>query len=278
MGLDIIDPRVSIWMSVDPMMEKYAYINPYVYCIENPVNVIDPDGKDIIFILMKTQDGVGGHAGIAISNYVKDKKGNYVSDGTYNYYSFVPTQPLGAANYRDTVKGEVSVSKNVTMEQILYGHPDIADNDKMVTGVIKINTSKAYDDKVKKEFEDKDKAENNYYNLITNNCTTFCSRALTNKDKGQESVKELDGQTRVLYTENKMFTDLAKSKGTEVLLRPGPEVNTTAQKRYNNEVKQKTAHGKENKNMPNMSFNNFKFWCMQTESRESNLCYRYLYK
>ena len=34
------------WMSIDPLCEKYYSISPYVYCNNNPVNCIDPDGRD----------------------------------------------------------------------------------------------------------------------------------------------------------------------------------------------------------------------------------------
>lgn len=33
-------------MSIDPHAEKYYSITPYAYCMNNPVNCIDPDGKD----------------------------------------------------------------------------------------------------------------------------------------------------------------------------------------------------------------------------------------
>ena len=37
---------LSIWLSVDPMSDKYASLSPYVYCADNPVRVVDPDGED----------------------------------------------------------------------------------------------------------------------------------------------------------------------------------------------------------------------------------------
>lgn len=37
-------------MSIDPHCEKYYSISPYVYCMNNPVNAIDPDGKLVLFI------------------------------------------------------------------------------------------------------------------------------------------------------------------------------------------------------------------------------------
>ena len=34
-------------MSIDPLCEKYYSISPYVYCMNNPVRFIDPDGTDV---------------------------------------------------------------------------------------------------------------------------------------------------------------------------------------------------------------------------------------
>ena len=52
-GLDTYDygarqynPADIIWDRMDPLCEKYYHINPYVYCGGNPVNRIDPDGRD----------------------------------------------------------------------------------------------------------------------------------------------------------------------------------------------------------------------------------------
>ena len=35
---------LSIWLSVDPMSDKYPSTSPYVYCRNNPIILIDPDG------------------------------------------------------------------------------------------------------------------------------------------------------------------------------------------------------------------------------------------
>ena len=40
------DPRLSVWLSVDPLAEKYPNVGSYVYCMSNPVIYIDPDGRD----------------------------------------------------------------------------------------------------------------------------------------------------------------------------------------------------------------------------------------
>ena len=41
------NPIVGRWDRMDPLCEKYYSISPYVYCMNNPVNAFDPDGKDV---------------------------------------------------------------------------------------------------------------------------------------------------------------------------------------------------------------------------------------
>ena len=38
-----LDP--SIWLSVDPLSDKYPNLTPYAYCANNPVIFVDPDGR-----------------------------------------------------------------------------------------------------------------------------------------------------------------------------------------------------------------------------------------
>ncbi len=37
---------MSIWLSVDPLASKYPHQSNYVYCSNNPIKLIDPDGRD----------------------------------------------------------------------------------------------------------------------------------------------------------------------------------------------------------------------------------------
>ena len=39
--------RLSIWLSVDPLVDKYPHLSPYAYCADNPVMFIDPDGREV---------------------------------------------------------------------------------------------------------------------------------------------------------------------------------------------------------------------------------------
>ncbi len=46
-GARYLDPTGAMWLSVDPMWEKYAGMSPYNYCMGNPVKMVDPDGRDV---------------------------------------------------------------------------------------------------------------------------------------------------------------------------------------------------------------------------------------
>ncbi|WP_041252042.1 RHS repeat-associated core domain-containing protein [Flavobacterium indicum] len=44
-GARYYNPKFSVWLSTDPLAEKYPDFNPYNYCMQNPINLIDPDGR-----------------------------------------------------------------------------------------------------------------------------------------------------------------------------------------------------------------------------------------
>ena len=86
-GARYYDPRTSIWLSVDPLAEKYPNVNPYVYTIDNPINLIDPNGKAVAKPPMRGT--------IKFNNFVKNvvnanigQKVNWSDkDGSWNYDS-----------------------------------------------------------------------------------------------------------------------------------------------------------------------------------------------
>ena len=65
---------MTMWLSVDPMADKYPGISPYAYCAWNPVKLVDPDGNDWY---QKTYEN--GHTSI---EYCKDEA-SCPTDGRY---------------------------------------------------------------------------------------------------------------------------------------------------------------------------------------------------
>ncbi|MBP7307167.1 MAG: hypothetical protein KA987_13690, partial [Saprospiraceae bacterium] len=56
-GARYYDPRISLWYGVDPLASKYPSISPYAYVANNPINAIDPDGREIIIITGRDSKG-----------------------------------------------------------------------------------------------------------------------------------------------------------------------------------------------------------------------------
>jgi len=55
-GARYYDSGLSIWLSVDPMSDKYPSMSPYNYCANNPVILVDPDGKYFKFAPSVTRE------------------------------------------------------------------------------------------------------------------------------------------------------------------------------------------------------------------------------
>ena len=49
-GARYYDSGLSIWLSVDPMSDKYPSMSPYNYCANNPVILVDPDGREVFLL------------------------------------------------------------------------------------------------------------------------------------------------------------------------------------------------------------------------------------
>ena len=47
-GARYYDPWSAVWAGVDPMWAKYLFVSPFVYCANNPIIYIDPDGRKVM--------------------------------------------------------------------------------------------------------------------------------------------------------------------------------------------------------------------------------------
>ena len=74
-GARYYNSDLSVWLNVDPQASKYPSLSPYVYCADNPIKLVDPNGEaftpetvwDIINVVM----GAASFAGnISSGNYI----------------------------------------------------------------------------------------------------------------------------------------------------------------------------------------------------------------
>jgi RHS repeat-associated protein len=108
-GARYYDPRVSVWLSVDPMAGERSWVSPYAYCSNNPENKIDPDGmddyeinkrgrvvnhietkeRDAFFMVDKKGDRIEGKELILKYGAVENFKSQYSDDAkaTFDWYN-----------------------------------------------------------------------------------------------------------------------------------------------------------------------------------------------
>ena len=65
---------MTMWLSVDPMSDKYPNISPYAYCAWNPVKLVDPDGEDWIVIFDHNKKTVTIKANYIVRNGDEEAK------------------------------------------------------------------------------------------------------------------------------------------------------------------------------------------------------------
>lgn len=117
-GARYYDSELSgLFLSIDPMSNKYPSISPYAYCAWNPVKLVDPDGNDGVCVVSGKTLSVN-----VIINYSKKEMNEYLKQIDYNnpdafINDFNHYYQSKNGNY--TIDGkEYEVSFNITFNNI----------------------------------------------------------------------------------------------------------------------------------------------------------------
>ena len=98
-----MDPAAGRFTAIDPLCEKYFALSPYVFCANNPVNYIDPDGK-IIKIANNRVNALTYFAKIAATNLGSSRMNDLIrSKQTYTAKSVFLTKDLKYDNFSNTI-------------------------------------------------------------------------------------------------------------------------------------------------------------------------------
>ncbi|MCB6232150.1 RHS repeat-associated core domain-containing protein, partial [Flavobacterium psychrophilum] len=187
-GARYLDMKTSLWLSVDPLAEKFPRWSPYSYAFDNPMRYTDPTGMapvDIIILSYGKNENSGsgthhphGHQAILVGD---DKKG-------WKYYSLdgdVTNEPTNN-NYTiaefKTLK-EFSSSEYNTFKVDYDDGNGTATSEKSENGEIKqryaegfmIQTTEKQDNDMNLAAKEVTKKG---HNMVTNNCTTVPTAAL----------------------------------------------------------------------------------------------------
>ena len=99
--------NLSIWISVDPLADKYPNLSPYTYCADNPVRLVDPDGRDVWEI---SENGkiINQFEDKSIDQfYIVDSKGNCIAESeSYNADTkcYIYTRDKGYSEYNKNTR------------------------------------------------------------------------------------------------------------------------------------------------------------------------------
>ena len=215
------DAAIGRWWNSDIMSEKHTYMSTYNSCCNNPINIIDNNGKDCYLIVWASQSDSYGHAAFGVDNYILNKRtGKYIKDGTISVYGLFPIIDYNGeqASKDERVRGIFYIDKTATIEKIERN--DFNSNEfQKPDGILRIQTNMENDVNVKQAI-DKEIKSNKGYMGRSRNCSTFareCIRIATRKNVSGEETNFIF----IKYvTPNALFNETKRIDNTKVIVDP----------------------------------------------------------
>ncbi len=110
-GARYYNSTYSIWLSVDPMSDKYPSISPYAYCANNPVKLVDPNG-DAVKIWYGNNKSITYTPGMK----VKKRYDSFVKDAITGL-NFLYDHPQGDNNRIAYLANEIDLVLTIYQQQ-----------------------------------------------------------------------------------------------------------------------------------------------------------------
>ena len=149
----------------------YTHLSPYSYCGGNPVNCIDPIGKDIVVLNFSE----GEHLAMLIQN--EDEKWQYYSINGNNVY--ISGSHSGGREFNDVAVGSWDSPQEFFESSYNVRNNDSKDDKSMnhfgFSEGYQISTTPEQDKTMRNSFSKTAKTE---YNLFNNNCATAVQKAM----------------------------------------------------------------------------------------------------
>jgi len=143
-GARYYDSQLSVWLSVDPMSDQYPSLSPYTYCANNPVMMVDPDGKKVINYYTKVVEFYQNRVNSLnklIENYSGDKTSEEYDDLVKNRDDHVWDLKI-AQDLETKVNGMIDKFREVMPKAYWDKVDNLKDkHGKSVDLVVKLNSS-----------------------------------------------------------------------------------------------------------------------------------------
>ena len=187
------NPITARWDRVDPLAEKYYPYSPYVYCMNNPMNAIDPDGKDGVYIVFpdyKISTPVGklsglGHAGVLLI----DNKSGFTKYYEYGRYDAEGKGLVRTQTVPNVIIGNDGKPTQESLNKTLSTISDKAGQGGRIEGAyIKSDDFDIMNNYAIQRMEDNNNENRRPYSLTSNNCGTFAKDVLEADPKVKEQT------------------------------------------------------------------------------------------
>jgi RHS repeat-associated protein len=125
--------HLSIFLSTDPMSDKYPHLSSYAYCANNPVMLIDPDGREC-------GDFVNENGKIIGSDGKKDNK-TYLLKTTRNDFDSKDNAPVANISKEERAKTEGFIKANDGNTEAFQNNSIAYDNSTEIESDVSIRQS-----------------------------------------------------------------------------------------------------------------------------------------
>lgn len=102
--------------SVDPMAEKYYSISPYAYCVGDPINCIDPDGRDAIISIDGNNITISASV-VLTGQYATQELADLYKQGIMEQWGAISSfTAIDGTEYSVTWNIDVSVNNDIDLD------------------------------------------------------------------------------------------------------------------------------------------------------------------
>ncbi|MDE5987397.1 MAG: hypothetical protein K2H16_09015, partial [Prevotella sp.] len=101
------------WDRLDPLCEKYYHASPYVYCMNNPVNAIDQDGRKIV--------DANGRQMVYYNNKGHIKFTKYANNDVRTLVKCLGLTKTGMAMLSQMIKSDIKVHFQISDKTVMSG-------------------------------------------------------------------------------------------------------------------------------------------------------------
>ncbi|WP_423740188.1 RHS repeat domain-containing protein [Flavobacterium columnare] len=113
-GARYLDMKTSLWLNVDPLAEEFPNASSYVYCLNNPIKLIDPDGKAPNSPIYDSQSGK--YLGNDSQGFLK---GEILFMDKAKYQELSKSSKNGIIDHTNAVKNSTAISNLASTENNL---------------------------------------------------------------------------------------------------------------------------------------------------------------